>query len=460
MDHTLSSVPECGGRGCAAPVGPHKAYTYLPPLFPWNSLHSERISPCPFLTAFCISRCMCLYRSHLRDLKVMVTSCWCRRVSSSCLLAELYCLLSPVSVIHLFVPSPLKNSILDNQMKALDGVLGCCSIYNVRCYRRLPPLCPLELYSYRSCLFIFSFLFIHSPPKNSIMYDTRSRGLGEAIDSCIPMIWSPQPLVTYSNATIPLALDTILLFEVVSAFSLVALPLSIKSILDYSGMKTDFRMDIVFSCAFYLCVVSASFLILLHNSLAWICLEVDSPLPLSIAGLRYILSREEHPLVTFTCVLFIISAVSRIPILCVTSQTFGFLPPKPFKPVSLSSDDAKEITFGSIFTDYHLSPYYVFLPLVVLTCILQVSPLNQFKSELLGEVKLCLCCVVLLVRINLDVIVNSVFFKVLYVCEYKRLCVIVRRSKEVVCQYMSFGTQSEELVTLMWLWSYGESSSK
>ena len=447
MHHTLSSVPECGGRGCAAPVGPHKAHTCLPPLFPCNSLHSERISPSPFLTAFHISRCMCLYRSQLRDLKVMETLCCYRRVSSSCLLAELCCLSPPISVIHLFVQSPLTNSILDSQMKALDGVLGCCSISNVRCHRRLPPLCPLELCSYRSCLYIFSFLIIHSPPKNSIMYDTRRRGLGEAIGSCMPEIWSPQPLITYSNVTIPLALDTIILLEVVSAFSLVAL-------LDYSGMKTDFRMDIVFSCAFYLCVVSATLLILLHNSLAWICLEVDSPLPLSIAGLGYILSREEHPLATFACVSSINSAISRILIPCCTSQSCGFLPLKTFKPVSQSSD-AKEITFGSILTDYHLSPYNVFLPLVVLTCILQVSPLTQFKSELLGEVKLCLCCVVLLVRINLDVIVNSVYFKVLYECEYKRLCVVARRSKEVACQYMSFGTQSEELVTLMWLWRYG-----
>ena len=30
---------------------------------------------------------------------------------------------------------------------------------------------------------------------------------------------------------------------------------------------------------------------------------------------------------------------------------------------------------------------------------------------------------------------------------------LIKRSKEVVCRYMSFGTQSEELVTLMWLWS-------
>ena len=155
---------------------------------------------------------------------------------------------------------------------------------------------------------------------------------------------------------------------------------------------------------------------------------------------------------TFTCVLFIISAVSRIIILCVTCHTFGFLPPNPFKSVSLSSGNVKEITFGNIFTD-NLSPYYGFLLLIVLTRILQVSPLTQFKSELLGEVKLCLCCVVLLVRINLDVIVNSVSFKVLYECEYKRVCVFVKRSKEVVCRYMSFGTQSEELVTLMWLWS-------
>ena len=135
----------------------------------------------------------------------------------------------------------------------------------------------------------------------------------------------------YTNVTSPLALDTFPLLEV-SALSIVDLPRLNKSILDYSGTKTGFRMDIVLSCASFLCVVSAPFFFILpHNSLAWICFEVDSP----IAGLSYILSRVEHSIFTFTCVLFIISAVSRIVIPCVTSHTFGFLPPKPFKSVSL-----------------------------------------------------------------------------------------------------------------------------
>jgi len=198
-------------------------------------------------------------------------------------------------------------------------------------------------------------------------------------------------------------------------------------------------------------VVTFTSLILLSTSLAWIYLTVDSPLPLSIVGLCYILSSEEY-LVYFVIIagLFFMNTVSRI-LPFITSQASGFLPLNQFKSVSISID-VKEITSGSVPTT-NISLHRDFLPLIVLF-VLQVSPLNQFKFDLferllLVEVKLCLWCTVTLVWIDLGVIFNSIL-KVVCECVSEGLFVVAKRSKEVVCRCMSCCSQSEELMAWKW----------
>ena len=107
--HTLSSVPQRGGRGCAAPVGLHRAYISMSPFFPWRFLRSDWILSCiSSLTAFHISVCKCLCRS-LCGLKAMDTSCCWRRVPSLCL-SETCCLLSfPLCLLSTVAHSPLTN---------------------------------------------------------------------------------------------------------------------------------------------------------------------------------------------------------------------------------------------------------------------------------------------------------------------------------------------------------------
>ncbi len=130
--HILSSVPQRGGRGCAAPVGLHRAYISMsPPFFPWRFLRSDWILSClSSLTAFHISVCKCLCRS-LCGLKAMDTSCCCRRVPSLCL-SETCCLLSfPLCLLSTVAHSPLTKSIMGDRDKSINNELRSCCVCTI-----------------------------------------------------------------------------------------------------------------------------------------------------------------------------------------------------------------------------------------------------------------------------------------------------------------------------------------
>ena len=205
----------------------------------------------------------------------------------------------------------------------------------------------------------------------------RDKSINNELRSCcVCTIWSSRVLVA-SRIAISSSLDTLSLFVAGNILSVV-LPLKInQSNSDYLEIDPYLKVDRVL--IFDSFVVTFTSLILLSTSLAWIYLTVDSPLPLSIVGLCYILSSEEY-LVYFVIIagLFFMNTVSRI-LPFITSQASGFLPLNQFKSVSISID-VKEITSGSVPTT-NISLHRDFLPLIVLF-VLQVSPLNQFKFDL------------------------------------------------------------------------------